>query len=336
MTFQQYQTPVRLWRWLAVLSLWLAVVCNLPLWQEMWRLGVIHSFRGVVFVTVFALIIWSALMAFFYVAAWPRVLRLYATFWVLVAAFSAHYMIAYHVVIDTSMLVNVIETDVKEVRDLLSVPMALTVFLLATPALWWIWRKPVAFRPFFKQLRGNILGLVGSLVLMLALVWVVFQDFSSTMRNQKHLRFMLNPLNSAFAVVDMVAIQGHTKPGARVALGQDAVTLGARPSDKPVLLVLVVGETARAANFSINGYSRQTSTQLENLQTLGELVNYPNVRSCGTSTAESLPCMFSHLGRTEYLKRKSNYEKRNNRNQKRNGSIVYSCLPCALCIFIGK
>jgi lipid A ethanolaminephosphotransferase len=308
MTFQQYQKPTRLWRWLAVLSAWLALAGNVPLWQELWRLGSIQSVRGVFFAAGFAMIIWLALMAFFYLAAWPRVLRLFATFWVLVAAFSAHYMMAYHVVIDTSMLVNVMETDVREVRDLLSVPMALTVLLMAVPALWWIWRKPVRFQSWFKQLRINLFGSVLSVLVMLAIVWLIFQDFSSSMRNHKHLRFMINPLNSAFAVLDMGVIQGHSKPTGWTSIGQDAQPLGARPGGKPLLFVLVIGETARAANFSINGYGRQTSTHLENLQAQGELSNFSNVKSCGTSTAESLPCMFSHLGRLEYFKRKSNYE----------------------------
>jgi lipid A ethanolaminephosphotransferase len=65
---------------------------------------------------------------------------------------------------------------------------------------------------------------------------------------------------------------------------------------KPTLLVLVVGETARAANFSLNGYPRQTNPELARLA----VVNFPHTAACGTSTEVSLPCMFSPFGRADY------------------------------------
>jgi lipid A ethanolaminephosphotransferase len=59
----------------------------------------------------------------------------------------------------------------------------------------------------------------------------------------------------------------------------------------------VIGETARAANFSLNGYGRPTNPLLG---TVSELVNFSHAYSCGTDTAQSVPCMFSGLERTAY------------------------------------
>ncbi|MGV8455657.1 sulfatase-like hydrolase/transferase, partial [Pseudomonas aeruginosa] len=58
---------------------------------------------------------------------------------------------------------------------------------------------------------------------------------------------------------------------------------------KKSLLVFVVGETARADHFSLNGYARETNPELSKQ----DIVNFTQVRSCGTSTAVSVPCMFS-------------------------------------------
>ena len=58
--------------------------------------------------------------------------------------------------------------------------------------------------------------------------------------------------------------------------------------------VLVIGETARAANFSLNGYARETNPQLGKVP---GLINFPRVMSCGTATAQSVPCRFSGAGR---------------------------------------
>jgi len=64
--------------------------------------------------------------------------------------------------------------------------------------------------------------------------------------------------------------------------------------------VLVVGETARAANFSLMGYSRNTNPELGKL----DIMAFQNVTSCGTSTEVSVPCMFSPYGRENYDERR--------------------------------
>lgn len=63
------------------------------------------------------------------------------------------------------------------------------------------------------------------------------------------------------------------------------------------LLVLVVGETARAANYSLGGYAKNDTnfyTKKDNV------VFFDNFSSCGTATAVSLPCMFSLSKRQNY------------------------------------
>jgi lipid A ethanolaminephosphotransferase len=76
----------------------------------------------------------------------------------------------------------------------------------------------------------------------------------------------------------------------------DAKAAPLAPGRKPQLFVLVVGETARAQNFSLNGYPRDTNPELARR----DVINFPNATSCGTSTEVSLPCMFSPFGRAHY------------------------------------
>ncbi|HEV8444170.1 MAG TPA: sulfatase-like hydrolase/transferase, partial [Steroidobacteraceae bacterium] len=65
---------------------------------------------------------------------------------------------------------------------------------------------------------------------------------------------------------------------------------------RPRVLVLVVGETARAANFSLFGYERDTNPELAK----ADITAFSDVTSCGTSTEVSVPCMFSPFGRADY------------------------------------
>ena len=107
----------------------------------------------------------------------------------------------------------------------------------------------------------------------------------------------INPLNLYWSL-GVVAVESQATPaGPPEVIGADA-QLAARPAGiKPPLLMLVIGETARAANFALVGYGRPTNPELAKLPTV---LSFQNVSSCGTSTAASLPCMFSPLGRTAH------------------------------------
>jgi lipid A ethanolaminephosphotransferase len=83
--------------------------------------------------------------------------------------------------------------------------------------------------------------------------------------------------------------------GPKLAIAGDA-RVAAVSRARPVLFVLVVGETARAQNFSLNGYWRATNPELAKR----DVINFPTATSCGTSTEVSLPCMFSQQGRAHY------------------------------------
>ena len=144
---------------------------------------------------------------------------------------------------------------------------------------------------------------------MFVFVWASFQDLASLMRNHTQLRYMANPFNSVYAVTRLFV--GHASKVAKplLPIGEDAKLLAIPTSEAQApLIVLVVGETARAANFGLSGYARQTTPELHKLKAQGDLVYFSNVSSCGTSTQTSLPCMFSHLGKTEFENTDQPYE----------------------------
>src|SRR3546814_14594333 len=80
-------------------------------------------------------------------------------------------------------------------------------------------------------------------------------------------------------------------------MGEDAHELPRAAGTRPRLLVFVLGETVRAQNWGLDGYLRQTTPQLA---AMDDVINFPDVESCGTSTAVSVPCMFSAYGRPDY------------------------------------
>jgi lipid A ethanolaminephosphotransferase len=96
----------------------------------------------------------------------------------------------------------------------------------------------------------------------------------------------------------VLALDARQVTKAREPIGQDAAAgPGWAARERPRLVVLVVGETARAMSWGLNGYARQTTPELARLP---GLINFADVTSCGTSTEVSLPCMFAPVGRRDY------------------------------------
>jgi lipid A ethanolaminephosphotransferase len=87
-------------------------------------------------------------------------------------------------------------------------------------------------------------------------------------------------------------------------IGADARIAPRATGTRPPLLVLAIGETARADHFSLNGYGRRTNPELTAL----DVLSFRAVMSCGTNTAASLPCMFSPLGKTAFESRERDHE----------------------------
>jgi lipid A ethanolaminephosphotransferase len=292
---------------LAILaSVWLSLVGNLTLWKNLYALPEISGWDGLGFTLVFACMIICVVTAVLSLFAWRLTLKPMITLMLLITGFATHYMWMYGIVLDTSMTVNVLQTDVREARDQLSWQLLLTVVGLAVAPAYWLWRQPMTSLPWLKQIGRNAALFTASLLIAFGCLQLIFQDFASLMRNHTQLRHQINPLNSVNAFLQLTVIPSEKKDGPLQPIGEDAKTSGnfSHAQQKPPLLILVLGETARSQNFSLNGYARPTNPLLAKEQ----VTSFTQVSSCGTSTAESVPCMFSHLGRKDFASRRNEYE----------------------------
>jgi len=280
--------------WLA--SLWLASLANWPLWFTLRDLPEFASAHGLVFILAFCGMVTGLTALALTLAAWRWSIKPVLALFLVAAAAGAHFMGTYNVVIDSTMIVNVLHTDARETRDLLSLRLFVGFIVLGIVPLVWLLRVRVQRLSVWRQLKRNLLGMLAAIVLMGALLLMFFADMSGTMRNYRQVRYLINPLNSFYAMA-MVAVDAHAKPnGPPLVVGADATLTPRTPGTKPPLLLLVVGETARADHFSLNGYGPKTTPKLA---TLG-VQSFREASSCGTSTATSLPCMFSVFGKSAF------------------------------------
>ena len=213
----------------------------------------------------------------------------------IISSFIAYFSDTYNVIIDKEMLVNVAQTTPEETLDLLTLRMfAYFLFLGLLPALF-VTKIQFLHEPIKKLILKRIGLVLGSIALLVILIFSNYDFFASFLREQKELRYYANPTKAIVSVFKLASTKFTNKnqlPWTTVA--DDAEKSEA--DSEYELVVLVIGETARAQNFSLNGYERKTNPKLENQN----VISFQNVTSCGTTTAVSVPCMFSFQKRQNY------------------------------------
>ena len=218
----------------------------------------------------------------------------------LVTAIATHYMDAYGVYLDDDMLRNVLHTDGKESRELLTVQLLIPVVLTTLPIAL-LWRVRLRKRGWKRALSMRMAFLVGVVLVGAVGVSLASRDITSMIRNHREVRYLVTPANYLVSLSNVLLASPPGPKPALLPVGLDARQSPRVPGSKLRLLIVVVGETARAQNWGLNGYARQTTPELSQIE---GLVNFPQVTSCGSSTEVSLPCMFSPFGRRDYDEKK--------------------------------
>ncbi|HPF28336.1 MAG TPA: phosphoethanolamine transferase domain-containing protein, partial [Steroidobacteraceae bacterium] len=278
-------------------SIYIVVFGNLPWWQ-----GALAARSWAEAGTwLFAACVGIALAALQYMLlvliATRRTVKLWLTLVLIATGVTSYYMRSYAALLDPTMMRNVLRTDAREVGDLLSWSLIWQTLAFVLPAAVFVWWAELRIWSWGRAAGQRALTLVAALVLAVLALLAVNRDFTSLMRNERELRYRITPANLIYSTARNLFSDARTSVKPRVLVGNDA-RVGPRvaAAARPVAFVLVVGETGRAANFSLNGYARQTNPELAKRN----VVAFQDVTACGTSTEVSLPCMFSPYGRADY------------------------------------
>lgn len=241
-----------------------------------------------------ALLLLCAQILFLTVLSFRSMLKPTLTLLFLLSAITAYFMDTYNVIIDRDMIVNVMATDSAESWGLLTPALLVYVGLLGLLPSLLLWRVPVRPETVRSALRSRLLLASGAVLTILALVLISSAFYASLVREHKALRYYANPLTPIYSAYKYGKTLTRRIDVQVAAIGEDA-HIPAKDIDRE-LVILVVGETARADRFSLNGYDRVTNPLLGKQ----DLVSFTNVSACATSTAFSLPCMFAVLDRDEF------------------------------------
>ncbi|QHC94507.1 phosphoethanolamine transferase [Pseudomonas sp. M20] len=280
-----------------IASAFLLIGCNVVLWQHLFEITTADG-KGIAMRVAFGVMILAAFNIVLTVLAFRPLLKPLLTLIFLISAGVAYFMSQYGVMIDAGMLRNFAETNATEVRDLLSLKLFAYILLLGVLPSFLLWKLPINYRRWHRELLSKVIVSVASAAVIGGVALANYQGLSSLFRNHHEIRLMLVPSNYIGASAGYLREQVVSAQQPFVKIGEDAernpdVKLQPRKS----LTVLVVGESARAENFGILGYDRDTTPKLDKE---AGLIAFTDVHSCGTETAVSVPCMFSNMGRKDY------------------------------------
>ncbi|WP_394211394.1 phosphoethanolamine transferase EptA [Enterovibrio calviensis] len=268
---------------------------NAGLWQRLLALLSQSTPIDWGFVISIPVLVTAICYALFTLLVWPHIYKAIISIIIAFSTLATYAMVSYGQYFNYGMIVNVFETNQSEATSYLSISLLLWLLLLCVLPVFVIMLTKVTFPNQFRRLLWQkCIALVVTLVVAGGVGGLYYKDYASLVRNHSEIKALINPTNYLSASFRYAKYRLYEKNLPFVSLGEDAKDTNA--SKRPNVVVLVVGETSRAMNYSLNGYSRNTNPLLSR----DNVISFQHVASCGTATAVSLPCMFSVLTHDNY------------------------------------
>jgi lipid A ethanolaminephosphotransferase len=274
-------------------ALWIVLVCNFSFWRLFWQVQD-SSARTLLFALSLLVALTGLNLLLLRLFSPGRLLRPVLTLLLVLAAAAGWFMDTWGVALDSEMLRNALQTNPAEARDFIGWPLLWRLLWQAGIPVAVIWYAWLPDDGWWRATRSWLAGCATGIALVFAAGLPLYGHYVSYFRNEETARYLIAPANVVVGSIRL-ARKSLQVQGPHVQVGLDA-RRAAPAAVPPLLIVLVLGETARAANFSLGGYERETNPLLAQR----DVFYFTDVTSCGTATATALPCMLSDLPRSEF------------------------------------
>lgn len=276
------------------ITAYFAFVLNISFWRFVFRTVEIDSFEAVIFIISVPIVMFVLLYIIFNLIVVPYIAKPALIFFLIGSSIANYLMSSYGIFIDSDMIRNAFETNTREALDLVTFPGIAQVVLTGIVPAGIVLFSTIRFKTFKQELFGRGLHVLAGLGIVGVFAAVSYKEYAAYGRNNREVRKLVNTVNYVYATVRYFQRQAAARRQF-VTLDEQAKIVPF-PDNHKTVLVFVLGETARAANFSLYGYERQTNPLLSKQ----DIAAFRDVASCGTATAVSVPCMFSHLTRSDF------------------------------------
>ena len=276
-----------------LVSLLLILAYNIALFRNFFNAYPL-TFTNIAYALSLALVIFALIDILLTLVCFKYTTKLILIIVFMVSAPTSYFMNSYNIIIDPGMIQNVFYTNRNEAFDLLNFRLVLyVIFLGIVPSIIISYTK-ISYTSFNRKLFLKVKTLVLAVLIIVSQFLLFGKFYSSFIREHKSIRYYANPVIIIYSTAKFIGSKVFTYNRVIKPIAQDATIV--KSNDKRKLVILVVGETVRADHFSLNGYKKKTNPLLEK----ENIFNFKNFTSCGTSTAASVPCMFSHLSASDY------------------------------------
>ena len=287
-----------------ILAIWLGLVLNYGFFEKINKLTPYQGIKSMLLLGATIVVIISIYNLLLQLISWRWSAKFFATLLIIIGGLSAYFVNSLGVIITPDQIQNLLQTDVREAKDLWSIRLVIWTLIFVIFPLAIIATLKIEKESLPKQILKKAITSSVSLIVIGGLLFCFYVDYAAIFREHRDLKSMISPQNTIASTLSYYKKKSPKEKLPLIAYGEDAhVVQPAQPFKSPKLMVLVVGETARAESFSLNGYAKNTNPELSKLN----IINFSQVSSCGTATAVSLPCMFSGMIRKDYDEKLANH-----------------------------
>lgn len=263
-----------------------------------------YLFIGSVFISLWLWILLFSIFASFVVPTKALSISI-----IILSATIAYMQSKYNVIYDETMIRSLFETDIDEAIELFSLNWTVYVLIAGAIPAYILYKTRLKKQDVLVSLAKRCLVLLITMIFILTNIYVFSDNYTSLLRNNRHIKDAIIPTGFIYSSYKFIVNSLPKVDTTIIPIGKDAEFSSKHTEADKTIFVIVVGETARAANFGLGSYKRNTTPKLNQRRlTDTGLIYFEQFYSCGTATAISLPCMFSLKTRRQFDVNSAPYE----------------------------
>lgn len=288
---KKFQITTNIFTFTLIYSFITTIVFNTKFFYAVHKID--NSARSVIVSFIIVLCIYNILFTIFFQR---KLTKFFAILFLFGNAGTLYFMNTYNVAIDKVMLLNVVETNFNETLELLNIVWLSYLIIFGLLPTLIILKTKINYGKLSKEILYKGLSILISFIIALFIILITYKGLSSTTRQNKRLKHILIPFNYIDANFGLLKNSFKQKKYKFEDITEDVVYNEKTMNNKKNILIFVVGEASRDKNWSLSSYERDTNKYLKDK----DLIYYNNFFSCGTSTAISVPCIFSNLSKNDF------------------------------------
>lgn len=275
------------------LSIFFACFYNLTFFRKVLNVYPVNSGSNLFLLSLFIILV-AAINLILNILRVEVFLKFFLIFLFFLSSVASYVMDNFGIAIDEAMILNAFKTNSQEIADLYTVKFFLyLLFLFIIPSVL-IFKINLDIKSTKQEIFSRLKSIGITIIVVLVLLLSFGKNYASFFREQKPLRYYTNPTYFMYSIGKFSSGLIKNPNKKMQAIGQDS-RIPVQDLDRE-LIILIIGETARRDRFSLNGYNKETNPLLKK----ESVYSFTNVTSCGTSTAVSVPCIFSNIGRKKF------------------------------------